>query len=80
MLLRRGSARPTSYAPFSVRPCLDLPGVDRNLHDHPTLELRFAASDDLARRLTAYGRLRPVPEEQVIGKADARLRIPRSRP
>ncbi|MFI7223129.1 hypothetical protein ACIBO5_07885 [Nonomuraea angiospora] len=63
-----GSARPTSCAAFGVRPCLDLPGVGRNLPDHPTLDLRFAAGDELARQLTAHGRLRPVPDEQVIGK------------
>ncbi|MER6005375.1 GMC oxidoreductase [Nonomuraea angiospora] len=69
VLLRSGVGPAGELRALGVRPCLDLPGVGRNLHDHPTLELRFAASDELARRLTAYERLRPVPDEQVIGKA-----------
>jgi choline dehydrogenase len=36
----------------------DLPGVGRNLHDHPTVSLRFAASSEI-----------PVPEEHILGGA-----------
>ncbi|MGN9847073.1 GMC oxidoreductase [Nonomuraea sp. H19] len=53
----------TSGAAASPKP------AGRRLHDHLTLELRFAASDELVRRLTGYERLRPLPDEQVIGKA-----------
>ncbi|MFG1965418.1 GMC oxidoreductase [Nonomuraea sp. NPDC049028] len=44
-------------------------GQERLTVDHPTLELRFAASEELVRRLADYKRGRPVPDEQVIGKA-----------
>ncbi|WP_188190450.1 GMC family oxidoreductase [Nonomuraea sp. SYSU D8015] len=69
VLLRSGVGPADELRALGVDPCLDLPGVGRNLHDHPTLELRFAASEELARRLAEYERLRPVPDEQVIGKA-----------
>ncbi|MFG1678870.1 GMC family oxidoreductase [Nonomuraea sp. NPDC049269] len=70
VLLRSGVGPAGELAALGVEPRLDLPGVGRNLHDHPTLELRFAASDELVRRLAGYERERAaVPDEQVIGKA-----------
>ncbi|MFI0421173.1 GMC family oxidoreductase [Spongiactinospora sp. 9N601] len=69
VLLRSGVGPADELRALGVRPALDLPGVGRNLHDHPMAELRFAAGDELARRLTGHARLRPLPDEQVIGKA-----------
>lgn len=69
VLLRSGVGPVGELRALGVHPCLDLPGVGRNLHDHPMLELRFEASDELARRLADYERLRPLPDEQAIGKA-----------
>ncbi|WP_433508764.1 GMC family oxidoreductase [Nonomuraea sp. CA-143628] len=69
VLLRSGIGPAGELTAIGVAPRLDLPGVGRNLHDHPTLELRFAASEELVRRLADYERGRPVPDEQVIGKA-----------
>ena len=69
VLLRSGIGPADDLRALGVRPRLDLPGVGRNLHDQPMLELRFAASDELTRRLADHERLRPLPDEQVIGKA-----------
>ncbi|GII94619.1 GMC family oxidoreductase [Sinosporangium siamense] len=69
VLLRSGVGPAEELRALGVDPRLDLPGVGRNLHDHPTVELRFAASDELARRLAAYAEKHPLPDEQVIGKA-----------
>ncbi|MEU4222772.1 GMC family oxidoreductase [Nonomuraea sp. NPDC026600] len=70
VLLRSGIGPAGELAALGVEPRLDLPGVGRNLHDHPTLELRYAASDELVRRLADHERERArVPDEQVIGKA-----------
>ncbi|WP_283134391.1 GMC family oxidoreductase [Rhizohabitans arisaemae] len=69
MLLRSGIGPADDLKALGIAPRLDLPGVGRNLHDHPTVELRFAAGDRLVRQLTDYGRTRAVPDEQVIGKA-----------
>ncbi|MEU7748239.1 GMC family oxidoreductase [Nonomuraea sp. NPDC049158] len=69
VLLRSGIGPADELAALGVAPRLDLPGVGRNLHDHPTLELRFAAGEELVRRLAGHERGRPVPDEQVIGKA-----------
>ncbi|MCW6004334.1 GMC family oxidoreductase [Micromonospora sp. CPCC 205371] len=71
MLLRSGIGPASELAAVGIRPRLDLPGVGQNLHDHPTVELRFTASEELTRRLAEYGGTRPVPDEQVIGKARA---------
>ncbi|GAA3184943.1 GMC family oxidoreductase [Nonomuraea roseoviolacea] len=69
ILLRSGVGPAADLRTLGVEVRLDLPGVGRNLHDHPLAELRFAAGEELARRLAAYARVRPVPDEQVIGKA-----------
>ena len=45
-----------------------LPGVGRNLHDHPLVELDFAGSDALRRATAAAQALGFVPEEQTLGK------------
>ncbi|WP_214409198.1 GMC family oxidoreductase [Sphaerisporangium fuscum] len=69
ILLRSGIGPADQLRAVGVRPHLDLPGVGRNLHDHPTVELRFAASEELTRLLDDHGRGRALPDEQVIGKA-----------
>lgn len=65
VLLRSGVGAPGELRALGIEPLLALPGVGRNLHDHPTAELRFAGSERLARELAAFG---PAPEEQVIAK------------
>jgi choline dehydrogenase len=47
----------------------DLPGVGRNLHDHPAFELHFDPTDDLVARTEAFSSTgMPVPDEQAFAK------------
>ena len=45
-----GSASRTCSAPHGIATVHSLPGVGRNLHDHPLVELDFGGSDRLRRR------------------------------
>jgi choline dehydrogenase len=45
-----------------------LPGVGRNLHDHPIVELEFAGSEHLQAVLAESAASRFTPEEQTLGK------------
>lgn len=73
ILLRSGVGPASELAALDIVTAVDLPGVGRNLHDHPTLELRFAASELLAKRTKAFAASRPAPDEQVIAKVDSLL-------
>jgi choline dehydrogenase len=52
-------------------------GVGRNLHDHPSVRLRFAGTSRLEEAMSAFARERWMPEEQTIAKIRSRL-YPRS--
>ncbi|HEY6567033.1 MAG TPA: FAD-dependent oxidoreductase [Actinomycetota bacterium] len=48
----------------------DVAGVGRNLHDHPSFELAFEPTDELASRTKAFAASgRPIPDEQGFAKA-----------
>jgi choline dehydrogenase-like flavoprotein len=66
VLQRSGIGDAASLARVGIDCRHELPGVGRNLHDHPMAVLRFAGSDELVRRW----RERPgwLPEEQTIAK------------
>lgn len=69
ILLRSGIGPAGELAAVGVRPVLDLPGVGRNLHDQPCLEVRYEGSGELAvmmQRHQAEGGWQP--HEQVIAK------------
>ncbi len=72
ILLRSGIGEPEELRRLGIEPVHALPGVGRNLHDHPLVELDFAGSDELRAQLreTARGF---VPEEQTLGKARSTL-------
>lgn len=73
ILLRSGIGPAGELATLGIPVSHDLPGVGRNLHDHPSLELRFAPSDLLVSQTAAFSAARPAPDEQVIAKADSLL-------
>ena len=50
---------------------LDLPGVGRNLHDHPRVTLSYEGTRDLEAMMTAFARDHWMPEEQTIAKAQS---------
>ena len=69
ILLRSGIGPADELASVGVKPTLDLPGVGRNLHDQPCVEIRYEGSDEL---VAAMQRHRAdtgwLPDEQVIAK------------
>ncbi len=68
ILLRSGIGDPADLAQLDVRPVHALPGVGRNLQDHPAVELRFAGTPELERRSRAFAARAFHPEEQLIAK------------
>ena len=68
ILLRSGIGDPESVAPHGIAPVHALPGVGRNLHDHPLVELDFAGSDELRAAIARAVAVGFVPEEQTLGK------------
>ena len=68
ILQRSGVGDPALLRAAGIEPLVDLPGVGRNLHDHPLAEVEFAGSEDLKRLLAESAAARFTPEEQTLGK------------
>ncbi len=71
ILLRSGIGDPSELRSAGVAPTLDLPGVGRNLHDHPRVSLSYEGTRELERMTTAFARDDWMPEEQTIAKAQS---------
>ena len=69
ILLRSGVGDPESLRAAGIVPLHALPGVGRNLHDHPAVEMSFAGSPELEARMAAFSADHWMPEEQTIAKA-----------
>jgi choline dehydrogenase len=69
ILLRSGIGPASELIAVGVKPRLDLPGVGRNLHDQPCLEVWYEGSDDLAEAMERHrAETGWRPDEQVIAK------------
>ena len=68
ILQRSGVGDAPLLGAAGIEPLVDLPGVGRNLHDHPLAEVEFAGSDRLERLLAESAAVRFTPEEQTLGK------------
>jgi choline dehydrogenase len=68
ILQRSGIGDPSLLRAAGIEPLVDLPGVGRNLHDHPLAEVEFAGSEHLERLLAESAAVRFTPEEQTLGK------------
>lgn len=79
ILLRSGVGEPDELRAVGIEPAIPLPGVGRNLHDHPSVRLRFSGTPQLEAAMTAFSRERWMPEEQTIAKFRSRL-YPASKP
>jgi choline dehydrogenase len=75
MLQRSGIGDPDQLLAAGVTPKVSLPGVGRNLHDHPAAEIEFRGTARLAAELDDFARERWLPEEQAVAK----LRSPNAR-
>ncbi len=72
VLLRSGIGDPDELREVGVEPVLALPGVGRNLHDHPSVRLIFAGTPKLEATMRAFAAERWTPEEQTIAKFRSR--------
>ena len=69
ILLRSGIGPAGELIAIGVTPVLDLPGVGRNLHDQPCLEVGYEGSDDLIQQMERHqAETGWQPDEQVIAK------------
>jgi choline dehydrogenase len=69
ILLRSGIGPVGELAAIGVQPALDLPGVGRNLHDQPCLEVGYEGSGDLVEAMERHqAETGWRPDEQVIAK------------
>ncbi|HEU5434560.1 MAG TPA: GMC family oxidoreductase, partial [Thermomicrobiales bacterium] len=68
ILLRSGIGDPDALRGIGVQPTHALPGVGRNLHDHPSAALRFAGTAALEAEMRAAHAAGWTPEEQTIAK------------
>jgi choline dehydrogenase-like flavoprotein len=68
VLLRSGIGPARQLTSLGVDVVVDLPGVGANLHDHPIVQLEFAATKTLADDVAAFARERWLPEEQAAAK------------
>lgn len=69
ILLRSGIGPAVELIAAGVKPTLDLPGVGRNLHDQPCVEVGYEGSDDLTGKMERHQvEAGWEPREQVIAK------------
>jgi choline dehydrogenase len=68
ILLRSGIGDPDEVRAAGVTPRHALPGVGRNLHDHPAICLEYAGTPGLIAVMESFERDHWMPEEQTIAK------------
>ena len=69
VLLRSGIGDAAALRSLGIAALLDLPGVGRNLHDHPVGGLVFTGTPELEQRMRDFAATGWLPEEQTIAKA-----------
>ena len=69
ILMRSGIGEPVELRAAGISPMHELPGVGRNLHDHPRVTLIYAGTRELEATMAAFARDHWMPEEQTIAKA-----------
>jgi choline dehydrogenase len=69
ILLRSGIGDPAELRAIGIAPVHDLPGVGRNLHDHPAVDISFTGTSELIKQIEAFAADHWLPEEQTIAKA-----------
>jgi choline dehydrogenase len=69
ILMRSGIGPGEALRSAGIEPRHELPGVGENLHDHPSVVLRFAGGSELSRMMDEFADHAQCPEEQTIAKA-----------
>jgi choline dehydrogenase len=72
VLLRSGIGDPDELRAAGVEPTISLPGVGKNLHDHPSVSLTYSGTPELESSMRAFAAERWMPEEQTIAKFRSR--------
>jgi choline dehydrogenase len=68
ILLRSGVGNPDELRAIGIPPVHELPGVGRNLHDHPMTHVRFPGTPELIAEMHSYAQHHWAPDEQTIAK------------
>jgi choline dehydrogenase len=76
ILLRSGIGDPDELREIGIQPTIPLPGVGRNLHDHPSVRLIFRGTPRLEAAMSAFAERQWMPEEQTIAKIRSELYPP----
>jgi choline dehydrogenase len=71
ILLRSGIGDSSELRAVGITPTHDLPGVGRNLHDHPRVSIGYTGTRELEEMMAAFARDHWMPEEQTIAKAQS---------
>lgn len=69
ILLRSGIGPASDLRKLNITSVHDLPGVGRNLVDHPAIRLRYQGSDQLNQRMSKFRESTWLPDEQSLAKA-----------
>ncbi|MBA3449886.1 MAG: GMC family oxidoreductase N-terminal domain-containing protein [Chloroflexia bacterium] len=79
VLLRSGIGDAEDSRRLGIERTISLPGVGRNLHDHPSVRLIFGGTPQLETEMATFAANHWMPEEQTIAKIRSRL-YPASEP
>jgi choline dehydrogenase len=69
ILLRSGIGNPEELRRIGIAPVHELPGVGRNLHDHPMTHVQFPGTPELVEAMESHAKQHWSPDEQSIAKA-----------
>ena len=72
ILMRSGVGREDNLSALEIPVKVDLPGVGRNLHDHPAVYVTHTGSEALKEQMSDWAESNFLPEEQTIAKLRSR--------
>ena len=72
ILLRSGIGGSHALRSAGITPLVSLPGVGKNLHDHPAVYLQYEGSEELKQLMSGWAESNWLPEEQTIAKLRSR--------
>jgi len=73
VLLRSGIGEPDELRALGIESTVPLPGVGRNLHDHPAAHVVYRGTAALEAAMRKFAAMRWMPEEQTIAKLRSSL-------
>ena len=73
VLMRSGIGPADNLGTLGIPVAVDLPGVGRNLHDHPAVYVVHSGSESLKEQMADWAVSNFLPEEQTIAKLRSRF-------